>query len=118
MAQKKKTDRTSPGTLPKAPTGIPGLDRVTLGGLLRGRPTLSCGGAGAGKTLFGLEFVVRGATQFSEPGGFISLEESIEDLSKNAASLGFELDRLVADKKLFVDYVQIERSEIAETGRV
>ena len=115
MAQK-KTRHPSPKTLPKASTGIQGLDEITGGGLPRGRPTLISGGAGAGKTLFGLEFLVRGAIKYNEPGVFISFEESIEDLAKNAASLGFDLDRLVADKKLFVDYVHIERSEIAETG--
>jgi len=92
------------------------LDEITWGGLPRGRPTLVSGGAGSGKTLFGLEFLVRGATQFSEPGVFMSFEESILDLTKNAASLGFDLDRLVADKKLFLDHVQIERSQIEETG--
>ena len=114
MAQPKKI--ASPKLLPKAPTGIQGLDEITLGGLPRGRPTLISGGPGAGKTLFGLEFLVRGATRYDEPGVFISFEESIVDLAKNAASLGFDLDRLVAEKKLFVDYVHIERSEIAETG--
>jgi len=116
MAQKKKVNRISSKTLPKAATGIQGLDEVTLGGLPRGRPTLISGGAGSGKTLFGLEFLVRGATLYGEPGVFMSFEESIEDLTKNAASLGFDLDQLLADKKLFVDYVHIERSEIAETG--
>ena len=82
----------------------------------RGRPTLVSGGAGSGKTLFGLEFLVRGATQFGEPGVFISFEESIPDLTKNVASLGFDLDRLVAEKKLFVDQVSITRSEFGETG--
>ena len=82
----------------------------------RGRPTLVSGGAGSGKTLFGLEFLVRGATQFSEPGVFMSFEESIPDLTKNVASLGFDLDRLVAEKKLFVDHVSITRSELGETG--
>jgi circadian clock protein KaiC len=116
MAQKTKASQTSSKTLPKAPTGIQGLDEITWGGLPRGRPTLISGGAGSGKTLFGLEFLVRGATQYSEPGVFMSFEETIPDLTKNAASLGFDLDRLVADKKLFLDHVYIARSEIAETG--
>jgi circadian clock protein KaiC len=103
-------------TLPKAPTGIHGLDEITGGGLPRGRPTLVSGGAGSGKTLFGLEFLVRGATQYNEPGVFISFEETLPDLAKNAASLGFDLDRLVANKKLFLDHVHISRSEIEETG--
>src|ERR1039458_2532780 len=116
MAQKKKSGSASSKTLPKASTGIQGLDEITGGGLPRGRPTLVSGGAGSGKTLFGLEFLVRGATQYNEPGVFMSFEESIPDLTKNVASLGFDLDRLVADKKLFLDYVCISRSEIAETG--
>src|SRR5450631_3499846 len=115
MGQKKKASRPSK-TLAKAATGILGLDEITGGGLPHGRPTLVSGGAGAGKTLFGLEFLVRGATQYNEPGVFISFEESIPDLTKNVASLGFDLDRLVADKKLFLDHVYISRSEIAETG--
>ena len=116
MAQKKKASQPSSKTLLKAFTGIQGLDEITGGGLPRGRPTLVSGGAGSGKTLFGLEFLVRGATQYNEPGVLISFEESIQDLTKNAASLGFDLDRLVADKKLFLDHVYISRSEIAETG--
>jgi len=116
MSQKKKAIQESSKTLPKASTGIQGLDEITGGGLPTGRPTLVSGGAGSGKTLFGLEFLVRGATQYSEPGVFMSFEETIPDLTKNAASLGFDLDRLVADKKLFLDHVYISRSEIAETG--
>jgi len=116
MAQNKKASQISSKTLPKASTGIQGLDEITWGGLPRGRPTLVSGCAGSGKTLFGLEFLVRGATQYNEPGVFVSFEESIQDLTKNAASLGFDLDRLVADKKLFLDHVHIERSQIEETG--
>jgi circadian clock protein KaiC len=116
MAQKKKASPPSSRTLPKAATGIQGLDEITLGGLPRGRPTLISGGAGSGKTMFGLEFLVRGATQYNEPGVFMSFEESIPDLTKNAASLGFDLARLAADKKLFLDHVLITRSEISESG--
>src|ERR1017187_3469250 len=116
MAQKKKASQPSSKPLLKAPTGIQGLDEITGGGLPRGRPTLVSGGAGSGKTLFGLEFLVRGATKYSEPGVFISFEESIPDLTRNVASLGFDLDRLVANKQLFLDHVHISRSEIAETG--
>src|SRR6266849_517205 len=116
MTQKQKARQPSSETLPKALTGIQGLDEITGGGLPTGRPTLVSGGAGSGKTLFGLEFLVRGATQYDEPGVFMSFEETIPDLTKNAASLGFDLDRLVAEKKLFLDHVSISRSEIAETG--
>lgn len=116
MTQQKKARHPSSKTLRKSLTGIQGLDEITGGGLPSGRPTLVSGGAGSGKTMFGLEFLVRGATQHSEPGVFMSFEETIPDLSKNAASLGFDLDRMVADKKLFLDHVYISRSEIAETG--
>src|SRR6202162_3452037 len=116
MTQKKKARQPSSKTLPKALTGIQGLDEITGGGLPTGRPTLVSGDAGSGKTLFGLEFLVRGATQFNEPGVFMSFEETIPDLAINAASLGFDLNRLVAQKKLFLDHVFIARSEIEENG--
>ena len=112
----KKARPPSVRALGKAPTGILGLDEVTGGGLPAGRPTLVSGGAGSGKTLFALEFLVRGATQYDEPGVFMSFEETIPDLATNAASLGFDLNRLVAQKKLFLDHVCITRSEISETG--
>jgi circadian clock protein KaiC len=115
MKQRKRTGRRAK-TLPKAPTGIQGLDEITGGGLPSGRPTLVSGGAGSGKTMFALEFLVRGATEFNEPGVFMSFEETIPDLTQNAASLGFRLDQLVAQKKLFLDHVHISRNEIAETG--
>ncbi len=103
-------------TLSKSPTGIQGFDEITSGGLPTGRPTLVCGGAGCGKTLFGMEFLVRGATQFNEPGVFISFEETNEELTKNVASLGFDLEDLIKNKKIALDHVHIERSEIEETG--
>ena len=103
-------------SLPKAPTGIQGLDELTRGGLPRGRPTLVCGSAGCGKTVLGIEFLVRGATQFDEPGVLMAFEETAEELTENVRSLGFDLDELVRQKKLAVDYVRIERSEIEETG--
>jgi circadian clock protein KaiC len=102
--------------LKKAPTGIDGFDEITEGGLPAGRPTLVCGGAGCGKTLFALEFLVQGATRFGEPGVFIAFEETAEDLAANVASLGFDLERLVAEGKLLIDYVHLERSEIEEAG--
>src|ERR1017187_8458841 len=109
MAPKKKARQPSYIALPKALTGIQGLDEITLGGLPRGNPTLVSGGAGSGKTMFGLEFLVRGATQYGEPGVFVSFEETIEELTTNSASLGFDLHRLVAGKKLFLDHVHISR---------
>ena len=103
-------------SLPKAPTGIQGLDEITGGGLPRGRPTLVCGSAGCGKTLLAMEFLVRGATEFGEPGVFMAFEETAEELAQNVRSLGFDLDELAEQKKLLVDYVHVERSEIEETG--
>ena len=103
-------------TLPKALTGIEGLDEVTGGGLPRGRPTLVCGSAGCGKTLLGMEFLVRGAMQYGETGVFVSFEERAEELAQNVRSLGFELDMLTADRQLVVDYIHVERAEIDETG--
>lgn len=102
--------------LQKERTGIRGFDEITRGGLPSGRPTLICGSAGAGKTLFAMEFLVRGATLYDERGVFMSFEESNEELATNVASLGFDLNQLIADKKLVLDYVFIERSEIEETG--
>ncbi len=110
------TKSEAPNALPKAATGIQGLDEVTFGGLPRGRPTLICGGPGCGKTLLGMEFLVRGATQFDEPGVCISFEETAEELSRNVASLGFDVDALVAGGKLAIDYIFIERSLIEEAG--
>ncbi|HMM36940.1 MAG TPA: ATPase domain-containing protein, partial [Thermoanaerobaculia bacterium] len=106
----------SPSPLLKVPTGIAGLDEITGGGLPLGRPTLVCGGAGSGKTLLGIEFIVRGATRFGEPGVILTFEEDARELATNVASLGFDLDRLVAEKKLYIDYVHIDRSEIEESG--
>lgn len=102
--------------VPKAPTGILGLDEITGGGLPAGRPTLICGTAGTGKTMLAVEFLVRGATEFGEPGVLMLFEENADELSANVRSLGFDLEKLVAQKKLKLDYVYIERSEIEETG--
>jgi circadian clock protein KaiC len=103
-------------SLPKAPTGIQGLDEITGGGFPRGRPTLVCGSAGAGKTLLAMEFLIRGATKYNEPGVFMAFEETAPELTQNVRSLGFDLDELAEQKKLIIDYVRIERSEIDETG--
>ena len=103
-------------SIPKAPTGIAGLDEITGGGLPRGRPTLVCGDAGSGKTLFAIECVVRGATEFGEPGVIMTFEEKPGELAQNVRSLGFDLERMIADEQLVVDYVHLERSEIDETG--
>ncbi len=102
--------------LPKSLTGIDGFDEITFGGLPAGRPTLVCGSAGCGKTLFALEYIVRGATQFNEPGVFVSFEETNEEITINVASLGFDLEDLIKNKKIALEHVHIERSEIEETG--
>src|SRR5579862_5167921 len=111
-----KRSTVSQATLPKAPTGIAGLDDITGGGLPKGRPTLVCGSAGRGKTLFSMEFLVRGATAYNEPGVFMAFEETGPELAQNVRSLGFDLDQLVRQKKLVLDYFKVERSEIDETG--
>src|SRR5690606_32885322 len=102
--------------LPKAPTGILGLDEITLGGFPRGRPTLVCGSAGCGKTLLAMEFLIRGATQFDEPGAFITFEETEGELASNVRSLGFDVEELVRQEKLVFDHIQIERQQIEEAG--
>jgi len=111
-----KQKASPPASLPKCKTGIPGLDEITGGGLPKGRPTLVCGGAGCGKTLMGIEFLVRGAMLHNEPGVFLAFEETAEELAQNVRSLGFDLDDLIEKKKLAVDYIYLERSEIEETG--
>jgi len=104
-------------TLPKAPTSIQGLDEITGGGLPKGRPTLICGGAGCGKTLLAMEFLVHGATLHNEPGVFISFEETEKELTANVASLGFDLDKLVSQKKIRLEHINIERGEIDKSGK-
>ncbi len=101
---------------PKSLTGISGLDEITNGGLPTGRPTLICGSAGCGKTLFAMQFLVNGITTYNEPGVFMSFEEPGKDLSQNMLSIGFDLEQLKADKLLRVDYVHVERTEIEENG--
>jgi circadian clock protein KaiC len=116
MVQEFEDRSTGKRVLVKAPTGIEGFDEITGGGLPQGRPTLVCGSAGCGKTLFSMEFLVRGATQFGEPGVFMSFEESEDDLATNVASLGFDLDEMQAQNLIRLDQVKVERSEIEETG--
>ena len=107
---------SAPRSLPKSSTGIAGLDEITLGGLPKGRSTLVTGGAGSGKTLLGIEFLVQGVRRFGEHGVLIAFEETADDLTENVRSLGFELERHIARKQIAVDYVRLERSEIHETG--
>jgi circadian clock protein KaiC len=102
--------------LRKAPTGITGFDAITRGGLPAGRPTLLCGGPGCGKTIFAIEFLVHGAEQFDEPGVFVAFEETQTDLAENVASLGYDLQRLIAEQRLAVDHIHVDPSEIEEAG--
>jgi len=115
MKHRPLTTAATPG-IAKCPTGIRGLDEITNGGLPKGRPTLICGAAGCGKTLLAMEFIVRGAREFNEPGVFMAFEETGKELSDNVASLGFDLPALIRRKKVAVDHVRVERSEIEETG--
>ncbi|MBE0568128.1 MAG: circadian clock protein KaiC, partial [Deltaproteobacteria bacterium] len=115
---RKKPNKVVPSTasLPKCPTGIKGFDEITGGGLPKGRPTLIAGSAGSGKTLFSMEFLIRGVLEHGEPGVFLSFEENAGDLAQNVASLGFDLAELSARKKIMIDHVRVERSEFGETG--
>mgnify|MGYP002721198639 FL=1 len=105
-----------PAGLAKTRTGISGFDDITLGGLPQGRPSLVCGAAGCGKTLFATTFLVNGATRFDEPGVFVSFEERAQDLAANVASLGYELETLIEEGKLAIDHIQVDPSEIEENG--
>ena len=111
-----KYQNRSRNHLRKTPTGIQGLDEILEGGLPHGRSTLVCGSAGTGKTLMAVEFLVKGAKFYDEPGVFISFEETLEELTENTASLNIDLMKLIDEDKIFVDYVYVERSEIEETG--
>src|ERR1700743_3513670 len=113
-SSQKRTKKQAPA-LAKTPTGITGLDEITEGGIPKGRPTLVCGDAGCGKTLLSLEFIVKGAMEFDEPGVFVAFEEKSDELAINVASLGFDLEELEAQKKIKIDHVHIDRSEIEET---
>jgi circadian clock protein KaiC len=118
MAKENKKDKKQSfhPQIAKTQTGITGLDQITSGGIPTGRPTLICGEAGSGKSLMSLEFIIRGATEFNEPGVFMAFEEKADELAANVGSLGYDLKKLQADKKIKVDYVHIDRSEIEETG--
>lgn len=116
MRRTSTASRTFASPLAKSPSGIQGLDEITGGGLPHGRTTLVCGGAGCGKTLFALEFLVRGVTDHGEPGVLLTFEETAAEITQNVRSLGFDLDDLAASGKLVIDHVHVERSEIEETG--
>jgi len=103
--------------LAKCLTGIQGLDEITGGGLPQGRPTLVCGSAGCGKTLLGVEFLVRGAVQYDEPGVLMTFEETAEEITQNVASLGWNLNQMIANGKLIIDHVYIDPHNIEESGQ-
>jgi circadian clock protein KaiC len=111
-----KTNNSLKPQLPKCPTGIIGLDEITGGGLPQGRPTLVCGAAGCGKTLLGVEFLVHGVVQYAEAGVLMSFEETAKEITQNVATLGWDLDQLVADGKLIIDHVYIDPRGVEETG--
>ncbi len=100
----------------KAPTGIDGFDDLTLGGLPAGRPTLVCGSAGCGKTLFASTFLINGAREFNEPGVFVTFEERPVDIIDNVASLDFGLDELIEQGKVYFEHIAIDPSQLAEVG--
>ncbi len=113
-ARHKKT--VLPHGIDKSLTGIPGLDQIAEGGFPTGRPTLICGNPGCGKTVLAMEFLIRGATQFNEPGVFVAFEETEKELIENFASMGFDLPSLMRQKKIAIDHIHIERGEIQEIG--
>jgi circadian clock protein KaiC len=100
----------------KSPTGISGFDELTLGGLPTGRPTLVCGSAGCGKTLFASTFLIEGARTYGEPGVFVTFEERPVDIVSNVASLGFELDKLIAQDRIVIEHIAVDPAELAEIG--
>lgn len=116
MQKKNQSKSAEKYVFPKTPTGVEGLDEITEGGFPKGRPTLICGGPGCGKTLLSMQFIIKGIVEYDEPGVFMSFEEPSNDITMNVKSLGFDLEKLKADKKLVVDHVRVERSEIEEAG--
>jgi circadian clock protein KaiC len=116
MKKKAKPSPAVTSVFEKVPSGIKGFDDITGGGLPKGRPALVSGGPGCGKTLFAMEFIARGITDYHEPGMFLAFEEKAGDLEKNFISMGFDLGKMVAEKKLALDNIYLDRSEIEETG--
>src|ERR1039458_3203421 len=111
----KKTKALNHNQMQKCPTGIKGLDEITKGGFPRNRTTLVCGGAGSGKTLLGIDFLIRGATDFNEPGVFMSFEETQDELYKDVASLNLDLKGMVSRKKILLEHVILARKDVQET---
>src|SRR5580704_4863577 len=109
--------KTTSFKFPKSLTGIQGLDDITTGGLPKNRPTLLLGNTGCGKTIMAMEFLVNGITMYDEAGVFIAFEEKTDELVVNVKSLGYDLEKHIADKKLYMEYVQISRDEFVDTGK-
>src|ERR1022692_4098951 len=114
---KANKSKTSNFIFPKSPTGIQGLDDITIGGLPKNRPTLLLGNTGCGKTITAMEFLVNGIILFNEPGVFMTFEEKADELALNVKSLGYDLDKHLAEKKIYLEHVQIKREEIQEAGK-
>ncbi len=112
----KKVVKTEAFKFPKTPSGIEGLDEITEGGFPKGRPSLICGSAGCGKTLFSMQFLIKGITDYNEPGVLMTFEETAQDIAMNVMSLGFDTEKLKKENKLIIDHVRVERSEIDEAG--
>jgi circadian clock protein KaiC len=116
MANRPKTTAAAHGdAIRKCPTGIVGFDQITGGGLPTNRNTLICGGAGSGKTLLGIDFLVNGAARYGEPGVLMSFEESGEELYENVASINLDLRSLVAQDKIRIEHVVLKQRDIQES---
>src|SRR5262245_17569486 len=102
--------------LSKSLTGIDGFDDLTLGGLPSGRPSLVCGSAGCGKTLFASTFLFNGAKVYGEPGVFVTFEERPVDIIANVESLGFDRQGLIDQSKIAIEHIAIDPTEVAEIG--
>src|ERR1700730_2555182 len=105
-----------PAKLTKALTGIKGFDEITEGGLPKNRPTLLCGNTGCGKTVMSMEFLVHGAVQFNEPGVFFSFEETVDELITNMKSIHIDMEGLISEKKIYIEYLESGKSQVAQAG--
>ena len=103
--------------LPKSLTGIQGLDDITYGGIPQNRPTLLVGSIGTGKTIFAMEYIINGITMFNEPGVFMTFEEQTDELQINVTSMGYNLSKLIADNKIYLEHLHIDHREIQATGK-
>jgi len=113
---RKAGSKNSQEFVAKTPTGTQGLDEITRGGIPTGRNTLVCGGAGSGKTLFAMKYLLCGAMEYGEPGLCVSFEETSQELAQNMASLGYDIPALEKKKMLLIDHVHVARNEFEETG--